>query len=261
MSIFEDKPTEAPTEEAVATEATTQETPPQESFVSKLVETRGEKWGDPEVIAKGKLEADAYVKTLEEQLAQMREDLGKQDYASELLTQLQQKAPNPTVGNTVESNNNNESGTYADDNTNHSVDDEQLKSLVEKTLTEREAKATVDQNLSVVVTQLEELYGTEANATVQKKAQELGMTLERIEDLAKESPSAFFALLGENKVPTKSLAHTSIRTEGVNYQNTGQRDWAYYSQLRRENKNMYYTPKVQQQLLEDKQRLGSKFGA
>ena len=261
MSIFEDKPAEAQTNEAVATEATTQETPPQESFVSKLVETRGEKWGDPEVIAKGKLEADAYVKTLEEQLAQMREDLGKQDYASQLLTQLQQKAPSPTVGNTVASNNNNESGTYADDDTNQPVDDEILKSLVEKTLTEREAKATVDQNLSVVVTQLEELYGTEANATVQKKAQELGMTLERIEELAKESPSAFFALLGENRVPAKSLAHTSIRTEGVNYENTGQRDWAYYSQLRRENKNAYYTPKVQQQLLEDKQRLGSKFGA
>tara|TARA_R110000803_G_scaffold167327_2_gene230555 strand:- start:136 stop:921 length:786 start_codon:yes stop_codon:yes gene_type:complete len=261
MSIFEDKPAEAQTNEALATEATTQETPPQESFVSKLVETRGEKWGDPEVIAKGKLEADAYVKTLEEQLAQMREDLGKQDYASQLLTQLQQKAPSPTVGNTVASNNNNESGTYADDNTNQPVDDELLKSLVEKTLTEREAKATVDQNLSVVVTQLEELYGTEANATVQKKAQELGMTLERIEELAKESPSAFFALLGENRVPAKSLAHTSIRTEGVNYENTGQRDWAYYSQLRRENKNAYYTPKVQQQLLEDKQRLGSKFGA
>ena len=212
-------------------------------------------------IFKGKLEADAYVKTLEEQLAQMREDLGKQDYASQLLTQLQQKAPSPTVGNTVASNNNNESGTYADDDTNQPVDDELLKSLVEKTLTEREAKATVDQNLSVVVTQLEELYGTEANATVQKKAQELGMTLERIEELAKESPSAFFALLGENRVPAKSLAHTSIRTEGVNYQNTCQRDWAYYSQLRRENKNAYYTPKVQQQLLEDKQRLGSKFGA
>lgn len=261
MSIFEETPQETPTTEGVATETTTQETPPQESFVSKLVETRGEKWGDPEVIAKGKLEADAYVKTLEEQLAQMREDLGKQDYASQLLTQLQQKAPNPTVGNTVESNNNNESETSAGDNTNQPVDDETLKSLVEKTLTEREAKATVDQNLSVVVTQLEELYGTEANATVQKKAQELGMSLERIEELAKESPSAFFALLGENKVPAKSLAHTSIRTEGVNYQNTGQRDWAYYSQLRRENKNMYYTPKIQQQLMEDKQRLGSKFGA
>lgn len=261
MTIFEDKPTEAPTEEAVVTEATPQETPPQESFVSKLVETRGEKWGDPEVIAKGKLEADAYVKTLEGQLAQMREDLGKQDYASQLLTQLQQKAPSPTVGNTVASNNNNESGTYADDDTNPPVDDELLKSLVEKTLTEREAKATVDQNLSVVATQLQELYGTEANATVQKKAQELGMTLERVEELAKESPSAFFALLGEKKAPTKSLAHTSIRTEGVNYENTGQRDWAYYSKLRRENKNAYYTPKVQQQLLEDKQRLGSKFGA
>lgn len=261
MSIFEETPAEAQPQAEQVAEQPVAETTPQESFISKLVETRGETWKDPEVIAKGKLEADAYIKTLEEQLAAMREDLGKNDYAAKLLEQLQNKAPDPTTGQTVASNNNNLSGTNADGNTNQTVSDDDLKSLVEKTLTDREAAATVEQNLLSVTTQLQADYGTEANVKVQEKAKELGISLDRMEEIAKESPSAFFALLGGAKKPIPSMAQGSIRTEGVNYQNTNDRDWGYYQNLRRENKSLYYTPKIQRQILEDKKRLGSKFGA
>jgi hypothetical protein len=261
LSIFEETPAEPKPEGGQVAEQPVFETPPQESFIAKLVETRGETWSNPEVIAKGKIEADAYIKTLEEQLAAMREDLGKNDYASKLLEQLQSKAPDPTTGKAVESNNNNLSGTDADGNTNQTASDDDLKSLVEKTLTEREALATVEQNLSSVTRQLEADYGTEANAKVNEKAKELGISLSRMEELAKESPSAFFALLGGTKKPIASMAQGSIRTEGVAYQNTNDRDWSYYQKLRRENKSTYYTPKVQKQILEDKKRLGDKFGA
>jgi len=64
----------------------------QESYLAKLVATKGENWKDPEVLAKGKLEADGYIKNLEDQLTQMREDLQKQDYAKTLLEELQTKA-------------------------------------------------------------------------------------------------------------------------------------------------------------------------
>jgi hypothetical protein len=53
------------------------------------------------VLAKGKLEADGYIKTLEDQLTAMREDLGKQEYSKQLLDQLQNKATAPTNVNTV----------------------------------------------------------------------------------------------------------------------------------------------------------------
>jgi hypothetical protein len=261
MSILDDTPQSPQTNEAVVAEPTVQETQPQESFVQKLVETRGEKWGDPEVVAKGKVEADAHILALEGQLSQMREDLGKQDYAAELLTQLQNKATDSTDVQIAASNNNNISGTETVEHTSDTVSEDDLKSLVEKTLTERDAKTATDNNLADVATHLESLYGTEADANVMKKAEELGMTWESIKDIAKTSPAAFFALLGEAKAPVKNLSQGSIRTDGVMQQNTGERNWAYYSSLRRENKSAYYTPKVQQQLLEDKKRLGSKFGA
>lgn len=261
MSIFEEKPAEVQPQTEQAPEQGTAETQPQESFVAKLAEAKGEKWKDPEVIAKGKMEADAYIENLESQLKQMREDIGKQDYAKNLLDQLQQKAPQSTGGNAVAPNINNQSGTDTDGNTTQAVSEDDLKSLVEKTLTEREAQATVEQNLGAVVKHLEDAYGTEANAMVQKKAQELGVSLARMEEIAKESPTAFFALLGDTKKPFKPMTQGSIRTEGVATQNTGERDWSYYQKLRRENRAQYYTPKVQRQLMEDKARLGDRFGA
>ena len=56
------------------------------------------------------------------------------------------------------------------------------------------------------------------------------------------------------------MVQGSVRTDGVNMQASTERDWSYYQNLRRENRNLYYTPKIQRQLMEDKSRLGSKFG-
>ena len=38
------------------------------------------------------------------------------------------------------------------------------------------------------------------------------------------------------------------------------RNWNYYQNLRRENPNQYYSPKVQQQMIQDRMQMGDKFG-
>ncbi len=253
--VFTDSAATAQTEQT--TEQTQQETPPQESYVQKLVEAKGENWKDPEVLAKGKLEADGYIKTLEDQLAQMREDMKKQDYQAQILEQLQNKATESTAVNNEVPNNNGDINTQ---NTTAAVDEETLKSLVEQTLTQREKDNTVQQNLSQVDKELESSFGTEAAATVQKKAQELGMSMDRLRDIAAESPSAFFTLIGQPQKTFSPMVQGSVRTEGVNMQASTERNWSYYQKLRRENRNLYYSPKVQQQMFQDKARLGEKFG-
>jgi DNA polymerase III alpha subunit (gram-positive type) len=253
--VFTDSAATAQTEQT--TEQTQPETSPQESYVQKLVEAKGENWKDPEVLAKGKLEADGYIKTLEDQLAQMREDMKKQDYQAQILEQLQNKATESTAVNNEVPNNNGDINTQ---NTTASVDEETLKSLVEQTLTQREKDNTVQQNLSQVDKELESSFGTEAAATVQKKAQELGMSMDRLRDIAAESPSAFFTLIGQPQKTFSPMVQGSVRTEGVNMQASTERDWSYYQKLRRENRNLYYSPKVQQQMFQDKARLGEKFG-
>ncbi len=248
----------ATTQTEQTNEATGQETQPQESFLDKLVQAKGENWKDPEVLAKGKLEADGYIQSLEEQIAQMREDLKKQEYQSQILEQLQNKATDTTAVNNGEPNNNN--GSVDTQDTTGAVNEETLKSLVEQTLTQREKDNSVKQNLTQVDQELMNTFGTEAAATVQKKAEELGMSMDRLRDIASESPTAFFTLIGTPKQLSNPMVQGSVRTEGVNMQVSSERNWAYYQKLRRENRNEYYSPKVQQQLLQDKMRLGDKFG-
>jgi|TARA_B110000902_G_scaffold228497_1_gene268583 hypothetical protein len=236
----------------------TESTQPQDSFVQKLVEAKGDNWKDPEVLAKGKIEADGYIQKLEEQLTNMREDLGKQDYAKDLLEQLQNKAADPI--NAKNAMPNNDTGGTSEGNTNPNLSEEDLKSLVERTLTERDKDSVVKQNLNLVNEEMEKSYGTDASAKIQNKAKELGLTIERMQEIAAESPNAFFNLIGEPKKDFKPMVEGSVRTEGVNMQASNERDWSYYQNLRRDNRSLYYSPKIQRQLIEDKNRLGGKFG-
>lgn len=257
MSIFDQAQQPQGQSQEPQAQATTTEQ--QESYLAKLVAAKGENWKDPEVLAKGKLEADGYIKNLEDQLKQLREDLGKQEYSKQLLDQLQNKATQPARVNTEAANINN-GGTVTEGNTQPQVSEEILKSLVEQTLTQRDKENTVKQNLSVVDEELQKAYGTEAPVVIQNKAKELGVTVQRLQELAAESPTAFFNLIGEPRKPMAPIVQGTIRTEGVNMQTSAERTWEYYQNLRRTNKQLYYSPKVQRQLMEDKQRLGTKFG-
>ena len=190
----------------------------------------------------------------------MREDLSKQDYAKDLLEQLQNKAADPTTAKPVMPNNNNDIGGTSEGNTNPSLSEEDLKSLVEQTLTAREKDSVVKQNLSFVDAELEKSFGTNAKATVQNKAKELGISIERMQEIAAESPNAFFSLIGEPKKSFNPMVQGSVRTEGVNMQTSTERNWSYYQNLRKSDRHTYYSPKIQQQLMEDKMRMGDKFG-
>ena len=254
--VFTDAPATEQSNQNTDTTAT--ESQQDGSYLQKIVEAKGDNWKDPEVLAKGKLEADGYIKNLEDQLTQMREDLKKQEYKNEVLDQLQTKAAETTAATNEVPNNN---SSTKEQNTTATFSEEDLKSLVEKTLGQRELEAKVQGNLQLVDKELEGSFGTEAKAQIEKKAEELGMSIERLRDIAAESPNAFFALIGENKRPVSPMVAGSVRTEGVNMQSSTERDFNYYQKLRRENRNLYYSAKTQQQMFEDKARLGDKFGA
>ncbi len=239
------------------TDQTTQTTN-QEDWLAKVVEAKGEAFKDVQVLAKSKLESDNYIKQLEEQAKQLREELSKQDYSAKLLEQLQSKAPNPTNGNTVVPKDNN--GSTNSGETKPEVSEDAVKALVEKTLTERQAEATAKENARVVQEALTQKYGTEAKAHVEQKAKALGIGYERLEALALESPTAFLTLIGEPAPVTKPAITGSVNTQTLSQTSPNTRDWNYYQNLRRTNKSLYFSPATQQQMFNDKLALGDKFG-
>lgn len=224
------------------------------SWIKKLVDERGEKWSDPEVIAKGKYEADKYISDLERQLAEAREDISKQDYAKTLLETLQgQKAGNTSTQNPEE-----KTSSAAEQNTTEEASD--IESLVEEAIRKRETQQTVEQNLKQVDQTLQQAYGTEATKVVKEKADELGMSLDRLKEIASESPSAFMRLIGEQeKSKTPSAPSSTVNTQSNAFNSSSEKTWNYYQEMRRKNPKQYYSPKVQRELMEDRSRLGDRF--
>lgn len=236
--------------------AETTETKEDQSFVKKLVEAKGEQWKDPEVIAKGKLESDQYIEDLKAQIEELKGLAQKNSRVDELISKMEQKAAEPTTANTPS----NVAGGADESETKTPVSEDEIQSLVEKTLTAREEAQTVQQNLTQVESQLSSLYGDEAKEVVDKKAKELGLTNKRLQEIASESPSAFFALIGEKPPEFKPLTQGSIRTESVNMQaGNSKRNNDYYSKLRRENPRLFHSAQTQEQMLQDRKKLGQAF--
>lgn len=236
----------------------TQQTQTTEDWLAKVVEAKGENFKDVQVLAKSKLDADNYIKQLEEQLAKAREDMSKQDYAAKLLEQLQNKGAASTTANPVAPKDNNSGSNPSD--TKPVISEDIIKALVEQTLTQREKESTASQNIQTVQAELQTKYGTGAKDHVLAKAKELGMTYDRLSEIASESPTAFFTLIGEPKKEFKPLTQGTINTAAGTFSAPSNRDWNYYENIRKTNKKLYYDPKTQQQMFQDKMRLGDRFG-
>lgn len=230
----------------------------QEDWLTKVVQDKGEHWQDPQVIAKGYVAAQEHIKNLERQIAEAGEDLEKRKYVEDLVEQLRQAQATPSAGTP-------DAGKQSGDgqeNTTPKPDEESLKSLIEETLTQREQQNSRQQNLSFADKKLEELYGTEAASTVEQRSKELGMSKDRLTEIASESPTAFFKLIGEEvKREPNPVTGGTVNTsaQGFANQSNQQRNFSYYQKMRREDPRNYYSPKVQNQMLQDRTKLGEDF--
>lgn len=248
MPVFEDG------NQTETTETTTQ-TEPTKTYLEQLVSARGDNWSNPEVIAKGKIEADRHIEELTKQLADMNANLTKDNRVTELLSKIEQKAAGPSSANAQ-----NTDGA-AESNTKTATSEETIQSLVELTLSKRDKDNTVKQNMALVEENLSTMFGTEAAATVEAKAKELGMSKARLQELASESPTAFFTLIGEKPPEATSFNKGSVRTESVALQsgNAGKKNNSYYQKLRKENSRLYNSAATQDQRMADRLKMGDSF--
>jgi hypothetical protein len=234
----------------------TQQTQTKESFVDHLVGD-GKKFKDIEALAKGKLEADKHISEITKTLDELRAELAKQDYAKNLLEQMSKGsetgAEQPTPVTTSSSNT---------ENTTQSASD--FEALVEKVITAKEKNKTASQNISVVGEEMQKQYGDKTADVLKAKSLELNMSLDRLKEIAAESPTAFFQLIGVKKMGEKTSTSTGVTTQSTirseNFNSYSQdRTFEYYQKLRKENRSLYYSPKIQNTMLQDRERLGDRF--
>lgn len=231
------------------TESTTNvDTQNQESYVQKLVATKGPQWSDPEVLARGKLEADTFIGQLQTQLSELREDLSKMDYSKQLLEQLNNKAAVTTpVPN----------GGVPEVKTNDTQGDD-INSLISKAVMDYNHTQVTTTNLEQAQKYLADTFGERAEDTLKEKAGQLGISTERMLEIAKESPNAFKQLVGGKPTVPSTKIFGTINTAAI-AKDTGERTNSFYSDLRKTNPKQYYSPEVQRQKMADATRLGQDF--
>lgn len=223
-----------------------------ENFLDHLVGD-GKKFTDPEALAKGKYEADKFVKDLERQNAELREDIGKATQIEELMTMVREQnkpvvepAPLPVVD--------------PSDTSSDQMTPEALKALIETHVNERDLASLREKNVAQADRAMTEKFGDSAGRVLSTRASELGMSLEDLKEVAAKNPTAFSALIGTKESTASPVLLGGVqRSESGTLVDANARDSKYYNNLRKTNKAAYYQPKVQQQMIDDAQTMGAAF--
>lgn len=208
--------------------------PKEDGLFGQLV-GEGKKFKDAEALAKGKAEADNYIEELKARLAAQEEALSQRPTIDEV-RQIFSKEPEHTST---------EPGTPAP----VSVPREEIEAV----LAEREYRQRAQSNLDKATSQMVEAFGDLAAAqkVIASKSQELGMPVDTLQNLAKESPSAFIRLMGLQDSPSSNSQPVKNRSQAnpsVSTQSQGYETYEDFKRLRKENPKLYYSAKIQHQL-------------
>lgn len=190
-----DQPT-TPEAPAVSTPPQTAPTIPQElqEFIGE-----GKKYKSLDDALKSVPHAQTHISTLEQEMATLKAELAKRKSAEELLEDIKR-------------------GMKDTGETTPKVDlsQEVVSNIVKAALLQEKTKDTQTQNVQNVRSSFEDAFGEKAEATYLKLAEDSGLSVQALNQLAQVSPSVVLKLAGLNTVQ-KSIAKTtgSVNTQAV----------------------------------------------
>lgn len=231
-------------------------TPESEAKFEDLV-GEGKKFKDPDALAHAKQEADRVIKDREREAAELREALAEAETRARLaLEAAAQRTPqserpasevSPPAAAPV-------------------LTDEDLAARIRAVTENDSVERQKARNAQEVVDKLIEVYGSEekANQVVNQKAKELNVPVSFLFDSAKQSPASFYAQVGLDvkAQPTPSAPHSNLSAVALGDTRTGAKPgtYAYYENIRKtEGNQVYFSPKIQNQLMKDAREKGDAF--
>lgn len=243
------------------TSVTNGETPidPQKNYFEELVGD-DKKFKTPQDLARAKLESDSFIERLKRENEQIRTELNARLTVEQLMDKVtaSKETPNQPLGNQPENNGEGGAKTF---------NEEDIARIVEQRITEKERTRIQESNLNQVRQALTEKFGPDFASQLKQTADSFGVGEEFLNNLAKEQPRAFLALVDREgpKTPqntqvnlfTPSPSVQTPRTQG--FTPTGDRKMSYYEDLKRKDQALYWSPKVQNQMHQDAIKLGDVF--
>jgi hypothetical protein len=228
---------------------------PNKDYAEELL-GEGKRYKTAAELARGKVEADLFIKKLTDELAELRASLKGEEKLQELMDRLAQ-AQSAQSGNANSSvNQTNESAPNVN---TLSLDD------VQKLLEERERKSAEAANLREASRKVQEVYGANAGLVVEQKAASLGMTKAQLEALAKSNPTAFLKIVDADKAPNPvSAPRSSVNPAALKDASGNVKNDKYYAELRRKlvsegRGSDFYKPEIQREMFRMAKELGEDF--
>lgn len=210
----------------------------------------GKKYSDNDAVAKALVEKDQFIQRLQEEARRREEDFRQAEntraYEDRIkaleAAQVERREPTPPP-------------TATPAPASAGVDEEAVQRIIEQ----REAQNARTRNLMQVKDKLTETFGEDYPNRVKARAQELGMEMAQLNQLAASNPSAFYAMLGLDRQATPS-GDTAPPLSRVNpaafVPASGEKGNKHYSELRRTKPSEYWSPRVQMEEYNALKRLG-----
>lgn len=219
------------------------------------------KWKDKprEELEAAKAESDLYIKTLTARLDDLKKDyldIREQHQASTQLKELidrLEKAPKPGQEDSRDTQR---------EEVPPALKPEDIETLVSHKFSEHQRALKQQENFVSVQAKLREQLGENYQEVYKQRLDNLGLTKEFADDLAKNYPTAFMNTFGLNQTKSNfdvNLPRSSVRPSSF-APKTQKRDWAYYQELKKTNPRLYLDPKIAIQMHDDAIALGDEFG-
>jgi len=217
------------------------------------------KWKDKsqEDLLKKAVEADLHIKTLEREAAekhqmytQLYEESKTKASLTDLLDQWKKEKETPVAQ------------PLANEVREPTMDPVKLRDMFKEEISSYEKTKKEVENFGKVQSKLKERLGDNYSNVLKDQYDQLGLSNEEMNSLAKKSPEAYFRMLGLNDQsregyqgpPRNNLRNDSFAPK------VQRRDWNYYQELKKTNPMLYLDPKISAQMEKDAQELGAAFG-
>lgn len=216
------------------------------------------KWKDKplEEVLKAKVDSDLYIKTLERQKDELRNDYLKlreessaQAKLQELLDRLEKTSSPTQVTPTIVS----EEKPY---------NPKDVETLVSNTILKQKAEDRMNENFNTVRNKLKEHFGDNFQSALQESMTMLGLTGDELNEMARTRPNVLIKALGLDqplqREQFQSPPRSGTRNDTFAPKNE-KRTWMYYQNMKKSNPTLYYNKKTQFQMHQDAGALGAAF--
>lgn len=230
---------------------------PNKDYLLELV-GEGKKFKTPQDMARGKAEADVFIETLTREKDELRNEYLKVKEESDKRAKLEDLIDRLSKSQQPASSEH----TPANVDNQPKFDPTQLESLVANEYQKNKKLEKEQANFRMVQDKLKERYGDNYPTVLQNQMEDLGLSADQINNLARTAPKAFFNTLELNDVKKDGFQTPVGSSQRSNaFQGKGQqkRTWAYYQELKQKNPNLFLDPKTNLQMDKDHQELGTAF--